>query len=58
MGVLCASSDHEQLALICDRVLIFRQGRIVAELTGDQITKERISELSYAVQEPAAEVAS
>jgi ribose transport system ATP-binding protein len=51
MGVLCASSDHEQLALICDRVLIFRQGRIVAELTGEQISKERISELSYAVQE-------
>lgn len=65
MGVLCASSDHEQLALICDRVLIFRQGRIVAELTGDQISKERISELSYAVQEtvpeqlqPPTEVAS
>jgi ribose transport system ATP-binding protein len=51
MGVLCASSDHEQLALICDRVLIFRQGRIVAELSGSQVTKERISELSYAVPE-------
>jgi hypothetical protein len=39
-------------------VLIFRQGRIVAELTGAQISKERISELSYAVPEPAKEVAS
>jgi ribose transport system ATP-binding protein len=57
MGVLCASSDHEQLALICDRVLIFRQGRIVAELTGSKISKERISELSYAVAESQENVA-
>jgi ribose transport system ATP-binding protein len=49
MAVLCASSDHEQLALICDRVLVFRQGRIVAELTGAQVTKEVISEQSYAI---------
>jgi ribose transport system ATP-binding protein len=58
MGVLCASSDHEQLALICDRVLIFRQGRIVSELTGDQISKERISELSYAVMDEERSAAS
>jgi ribose transport system ATP-binding protein len=45
--ILCASSDHEQLALLCDRVLIFARGRISAELTGDQITKETISELCY-----------
>jgi ribose transport system ATP-binding protein len=51
MAVLCASSDHEQLASICDRVLVFRQGRIVAELTGSQVTKEVISEQSYAVAE-------
>jgi len=48
MSVVCASSDHEQLALLCDRVLIFRQGRIGTELEGAQITKERISELCYA----------
>lgn len=58
MGVLCASSDHEQLALICDRVLIFRQGLIVAELTGEQITKELISKLSYAIPESPESQAS
>ncbi len=47
MAILCASSDHEQLSLICNRVLIFQQGVIVAELTGQDITKDRIAELSY-----------
>ena len=30
--VLCASSDYEQLAAICDRVLVFNRGRVVTEL--------------------------
>jgi ribose transport system ATP-binding protein len=42
-GVLCASSDHEQLALLCSRVLVFRRGRIVSELYGAEVNKERIS---------------
>jgi ribose transport system ATP-binding protein len=44
--VLCASSDYEQLASICSRVLIFSQGRAVAELTGTDVTKETIAERS------------
>jgi ribose transport system ATP-binding protein len=43
-SVLCASSDYEQLAAICDRVLIVARGRIVAELSGADMTKERISD--------------
>ncbi len=31
-AVLCASSDYEQLAAICSRVLIFAAGRVVATL--------------------------
>ncbi len=42
-GVLCLSSDHEQLALLCQRVLIFRRGRIVAELAGADVTEERMA---------------
>jgi ribose transport system ATP-binding protein len=42
-GVLCLSGDHEQLALLCPRVLIFRRGRIARELTGSEVTKERIA---------------
>ncbi len=41
--VLCLSGDHEQLAALCGRVLVFRQGRIEAELDGGDVTKERIA---------------
>jgi ribose transport system ATP-binding protein len=41
-AILCASSDHDELALICDRVLVIAQGKPVCELVGDEITKERI----------------
>jgi ribose transport system ATP-binding protein len=42
-SVLCLSGDHEQLELLCSRVLIFRRGRIVQELAGPDVTKERIA---------------
>lgn len=42
--VICASSDYEQLSMLCDRVLVFAGGRIVAELEGDAISKETIAE--------------
>ena len=36
------SSDAQELAGICDRVLVFSRGRIVRELTGDDVTEENI----------------
>jgi ribose transport system ATP-binding protein len=45
--ILCASTDYEQLAQIASRVLIFAKGRVVAELTGSAISKERIAEACY-----------
>ena len=45
ISVLVASTDFEQLAQICDRVLIFARGAIVAELTGSSISKASIGEL-------------
>jgi ribose transport system ATP-binding protein len=47
LGVLICSSDLEDLELVCERVLIVREGRIAAELTGDEIKRERISEECY-----------
>jgi ribose transport system ATP-binding protein len=47
-SVICASSDADQLAEICDRVLIFARGGICAELTGVDLTKDRITEACYA----------
>jgi ribose transport system ATP-binding protein len=43
-AVICASTDYEQLAQICDRVLVFARGRIVRTLTGDDISKDNIAE--------------
>ena len=42
--VLCSSSDYGQLAAICNRVLVFSHGEVVATLTGSGITKEAIAE--------------
>jgi ribose transport system ATP-binding protein len=50
-AVLCVSSDHEQLAAVCDRVVVFGRGHVARELTGDQLTRERIAEQCYAVAE-------
>ncbi len=47
-SVICASSDADQLAEICDRVLIFARGGICAELTSADLTKDRITEACYA----------
>lgn len=43
-AILVASTDHEQLAQICHRVLIFGRGRVVAELRGAEISKEALGE--------------
>lgn len=43
-AVICASTDYEQLSQICDRVFIFARGKIVQELRGSDVTKDRIAE--------------
>ncbi len=42
--ILCASTDAEQLAAICDRVLIFARGMVTQELIGPEVTREHIAE--------------
>lgn len=41
-AVLVASSEYEDLANICDRIIVLNHGRVVAELTGDRLTEEAI----------------
>jgi ribose transport system ATP-binding protein len=43
-STICASSDYEQLAAICDRVGVVARGRLVGFLTGGDISKERIAD--------------
>lgn len=45
-AILCYSSDSGELAQICDRVLIVAKGRIVAELSGPDLTKNNITAAS------------
>ncbi len=47
VGILLISSDVEELAILADRVLVMREGRLSGELTGRDITEARIIELSY-----------
>ncbi|MCY6383710.1 sugar ABC transporter ATP-binding protein [Hoeflea prorocentri] len=47
MSIVCASSDAEQLAEICDRVLVFARGQIVQEITGNAVTKDHIIGACY-----------
>lgn len=42
-AIVCATTDCEQLALICHRVLIVHDGRVVDEVTGDDIERNEIT---------------
>jgi ribose transport system ATP-binding protein len=53
-GVLCASSDYEQLASICDRVLILARGRVAAELSRGRRARWRASTASVRSTLPSA----
>src|SRR4029077_2837433 len=45
-GVVVASSDPHELAALCDRVLIFSDGRVVEELDGD-LSVDAIGEATF-----------
>ena len=42
MAVLLASSDFQDFAHVCSRVLVLWEGAVVAELTGDRVTEDAI----------------
>ena len=47
-AVLLLSTDLAEIVGLCDRVLVVSSGRIIAELHGDEITEERVTEASFA----------
>lgn len=49
-AIVVASTDYDQLAVLCHRVLIFARGQIVAQLSGAQLSKETIAEHCYRSQ--------
>jgi len=46
-AVVIASAEYEELANLCHRVLVFRHGRVVQELSGDHLTEARIAEQCF-----------
>jgi ribose transport system ATP-binding protein len=53
-AIACASSDYEQLAVICDRVVILANGKIVDTLTGADVVKERIVDRVLSIPVPVS----
>jgi ribose transport system ATP-binding protein len=41
-AMLLCSSDFEELAAICDRVMVLSDGRLVRELAGEELTEDAI----------------
>jgi simple sugar transport system ATP-binding protein len=48
MGIIVISDDSPELVAVCNRVLIVRQGRIVNELAGLNVSVKQIQELTAA----------
>lgn len=46
-AVLISSIEYEDLASLCDRVIVLRDGRAVAQLEGDALTAESIVEQAF-----------
>ncbi len=42
LAVVVVSTDFEEVAHICHRVLVFNRGRIIAELSGAALTTEAV----------------
>ena len=52
-SVLYASVEYEDLANVCDRVLVFDRGRVVGELSGAGLTADRLAQHCYRGTESA-----
>jgi ribose transport system ATP-binding protein len=58
IGVVIASSEYEDLAHICDRVMVFRGGRVASVLHGADLTHARIVEQCFTTENPGDHVSS
>ncbi len=46
-AVLMVASDFDELARVCDRVLVLRHGRIVTEVRPPDLDHEHLTQLAY-----------
>ena len=47
MSILFVSTEAEELAGVCDRVLVLRRGRLIANLPRQELSARRIMEACY-----------
>lgn len=53
-AAICASSDYDQLATLCDRVGVIVRGRLVSFISGPSLTKANIADRCHGRESPAA----
>jgi ribose transport system ATP-binding protein len=46
-GVIVISSELEEIVGLCQRVLVLREGRLVGELRGDEVSEASILQLCF-----------
>ena len=58
MSIIYVSSDNEELLDISDRIYVFYEGRISAELAGDDRTEEKLVAAMLGIAEGEREEAA
>jgi ribose transport system ATP-binding protein len=53
-GIAISSADNDELAAVCHRVLVLKEGRVVAHLTGAHVTPGEISRACLGADEGAS----
>ena len=53
LAVIMVSSEIPEILGMSDRVIVMREGRIAAELTGDAMTPERLVRAAAGIPEAA-----
>ncbi len=48
VGIIVVSTDFEEIAVICNRAIVFSQGRIVGELSGHSLSTEQLIQTASA----------
>jgi rhamnose transport system ATP-binding protein len=54
LAVIMVSSEIPEVLGMSDRVIVMREGRIVAEVTGDEMTPERLVRAAAGIEGVAA----
>jgi ribose transport system ATP-binding protein len=56
-GIIYYSTEHEELVSLCDRVIVFRDGRITGSLSGADLNHHNLLALSFGSQQKSGDLA-